>query len=1578
MRMANQDLEKKSMDLGKKHSRMFDQFGRMRPRKSAFGVTDMRSMRDNFKKKKGSVKREETQMKDRRRSKEIEIMRRNLQRGKSLEQEEQNPELIVIEGDEVVAAEKVTQNVKKRAPRVQRIVKIENAEKVDTKQLENVYNLKKYKAREGSAKVDSQKSRKTFSRPASSRESKGSKGVVKKRKKRVRLEKKKPMIHNRGEQVIDMDDFNDIILDDLESKKSKRSEREQIREKLMLYPKPKPVKYRELIKTSIGNSSIDKIQKMNSTEDVINLEEFQSEVREIDREGEREENKDFFEEKVENQEEEDLVESESENEELPCKPKFENIESENDEIRDESVDENLVSEKEEIPYQIEHENLVSENEQIQFQTEEENHKSEEELSEVEPEEVKNESDQDEETVNEQYVSNFERKKFDLGTLKEEKKSALELNDEEAIEMESIMNRVKNIVQKNLEEEQESQKESTNAQELDKSDTIKDQEIKSEESKGEIESQRYTNPSEESEEESEDEPEHIEALEAEDADDKQNDLNEAVWEYPEDLKNLEYIEHTDDMEKEENAEEQGHENFAIETEDVDDQENEDEGESEQDIESVKEEEIVENLVEEEDQESEDNNEQSEQEEESNQEVFEQSEEENQNDQQFFENLEQEQEDENNEQSLEQLENSENEEESKNTENLENEEISNHQINQMETDQIEQENDANQEEPDQKYSDENSISENEELIEFEMSETKPYEIRPKRELNELLDKIEMSDEYAVTHGFEEENLEHQPQNFFGSVSSKKSENEQKLAQSDSLGNFEVTESEHIEQEEKPYNSSYYEKESLKEQPDASRKSQEIENLLLEEEDIVEEISGEMDLENRSKVIISLNPVESEDDLKQTNELLVDLGRLNVKAKSNVGRSVNTLYQSFEISKNEVSQDKEKEQNKSRGEKSQEETERWKENENDHLKVTLFNDFTYSKDNKDGESEAKQSSRSKRQKFFFREPSPKKKSVKRPQKKEKKNIFFENSSMDNNEIPSKDQPSPNMIKIRKKRFTFKKGKPNKQHKRRITTEIEDISYGSQVILRSRDSDNEKKGFYTQTIEQGMSTSSYRQGLFQKIQNLKREGFSEAGEISHPEEFFQTEKTGRLLNRGGNYNMKSQPEYKNFEKRRRSKPKKRTKSSSVNKSKRKKIKSAKKKAVHMDFKKTGEIDIGSFDLLFEQRQKSDFEAKLDKKRSKSRKKSQKKKKKRKSEKNSELSKASRRSSKSRFSIRSLRKSEKTSTKNSRKSSKKKKRRRSSEVRRKDKKDIEQILENLDKDFQEKSNVFQEMQNIETGQQSSQSLLKTGTEVQLEDFYRRYETGANSQMPKPKETPKNIFQEDSDGVEKDEPQIQTKDDEKEAISRNQFESINTDRTRSRSRVRYQRRLKSDQNLSSGAGDKDNQSVKKKSQKRRRRSQVIRSSLEDKFDNVMDFQDFSRRSMSQKKRRSRMYAESAYSDISGRSRAGSLKVEKNCSVEARNYFSKVDSVDFDALDAEDGKKRKKKIKKKKKKKKKRKASKKKKKKKQIPEFPKDLHIEKEVAAPKKKKAKQRNFFSQRSRSVRCKPLYTPLIYTKKP
>jgi hypothetical protein len=191
---------------------------------------------------------------------------------------------------------------------------------------------------------------------------------------------------------------------------------------------------------------------------------------------------------------------------------------------------------------------------------------------------------------------------------------------------------------------------------------------------------------------------------------------------------------------------------------------------------------------------------------------------------------------------------------------------------------------------------------------------------------------------------------------------------------------------------------------------------------------------------------------------------------------------------------------------------------------------------------------------------------------------------------------------------------------------------------------------------VEEGMSASSYRQMLFQKIQNLKKEGFSEMGKDEQKEMnlFFQTEKGGRLLGMGKSNGMKSQGIY-HIKKKRKTREKKKIKSNSVDKNSKKKIRGKK------GLSNTGVIDMVHLDELI--KEGKGFE----KKKSRSRGKSNKSKKSRKSNR-SRSSRMSSRSSKGKFSIRSL---------------KKKKKRRSSEIKREKKRHVEEILETMDKELQ-------------------------------------------------------------------------------------------------------------------------------------------------------------------------------------------------------------------------------------------------------------------------------------------------------
>lgn len=280
---------------------------------------------------------------------------------------------------------------------------------------------------------------------------------------------------------------------------------------------------------------------------------------------------------------------------------------------------------------------------------------------------------------------------------------------------------------------------------------------------------------------------------------------------------------------------------------------------------------------------------------------------------------------------------------------------------------------------------------------------------------------------------------------------------------------------------------------------------------------------------------------------------------------------------------------------------------------------------------------------------------------------------------------------------------------------------------------------------------------------------------------------------------------------------------------------------------------------------------------------------------------------------------------------------------------------------------------DIETGQQSTQSLLKQkrGPEVQLEEVYKRYETGNLSQRPKAqggaKTGSRNVFAE-------------SESDEERKVSVQRWESINTNRSRSRSRVRYQQKLRSSQNLSGKASAPRREREESPEVRKKKTRGRMRSSLEDKFDNVVDFREFSRRSNSCKKRASKGFVESAYSDISGKSMPKSLRTSAKHSFIKSNYFSRDESAEPEekSKDKPDGG-RKRKIGKKRRKRKK-KGSKKKAKRpkgaKKGASKPKakvraedieHMRVEKAGQAPRRKartRRDKRRFYSRRSHSVK--------------
>ena len=140
---------------------------------------------------------------------------------------------------------------------------------------------------------------------------------------------------------------------------------------------------------------------------------------------------------------------------------------------------------------------------------------------------------------------------------------------------------------------------------------------------------------------------------------------------------------------------------------------------------------------------------------------------------------------------------------------------------------------------------------------------------------------------------------------------------------------------------------------------------------------------------------------------------------------------------------------------------------------------------------------------------------------------------------------------------------------------------------------------------------------------------------------------------------------------------------------------------------------------------------------------------------------------------------------------------------------------------------------------------------------------------------------------------------------------------------------------------------------------IVNSSLEDKFDNIVDFYNFTKMSVSHKKRKSRLYTESAYSDISAKSAHLSIRgsIEK---------LKKIDKSKSKSVKKPKKNKNKKKIKVKKKKKSKKNKKIKKRGKSEIPpEIPVEmLVIEKEENKIIKNQPKRRKYHSHRSYSVK--------------
>lgn len=1093
------ELEKRSMDLGTRSQRLLDQLDM---KKSGFGVMDMKSARDKFKKRKRSVRNEEQDKGQR----EIGLMRENLRRKKREEQGQ--PQVIEIQGDETEA---VGGDI--RAEDVYRLKQYKQArsgaEGRGAKEAGKRGSAAREPVSRGSVERRSEK-RGSATRESSKRGSveakKKSQAVIRKRRRRMRGKPVSQRSGARRDNVIDMSAFNDMVLDGLESKRSKTS-REKVKDKLRLFPKPKPKRYRDMLKSRMGGKEVETVKWFNSHLEPVQVEQFysqrgcgepegdglagrgperarskggsvRSEAKESDwgREASGEaEDRESAEGVSEEAGSDERMESEKEASEYAERGEDEldrtdtrekNVENEGNRMISGEDEDYIENEREELieAYSSEGETRHSEglrNNEEETGGESIEREAMEEASGMEVEEsvehiesfergssVNEEDNEDEADRGEDNETGvYEDKKDDLESAGEdrrtesEREESVEVREADAesrdSELERIVSKVKDIVKTNLEEEEMGVVKTPLAERGESGEQGSQQAEAEENGREEPPVEDRPSGGEESEEERQEE------CTVEDSELEDSEVDNAVAE--------------DVAERDEAPEEgvtSGQEEGSASDRDLADEDmaSAEISASEDDAEEIDHEPRPEHP-------------------ETSQ--------------------------------LERMQGeagaSENEPEE---DILQNEED----VHWTETERERAESGSEQgaeprETSGEAESEETRKSEAEELIEFEMSETKNYEIRPRKELNDIIDRMRQSSR-----------AEHEEGSLAGEEEPREApESDSRRAESEDFGDFEMSETERESQDER--------KGSVAEDDVAGKmgfSGGEIENLVTGSSESMaeenwkdsrnrfEETLEEGDLENRSKV--EIGHLEPKEELLRTDELVVELGD---KDKANaLGKSVNTLYKSF---RNERASE-----TGSRAGAVKSDASGVSGSQRDNRSRRSFLDELRRLES--SMEQRKREGRAQREKQKARRVQQRK-SQEPARKVESRNVFLENSSCDH-ERESAQGIEGGSVRVRKKRFRLQK-----KHKKRVRgTETEDVSYGSQVFLHSTESqfNVHKKGYYTQLVEKGLGKESYRRMLFQR---MGQPGQSELEEHDPIRAF--SKGGARGLQKRGIEGMKSQPQY-------------------------------------------------------------------------------------------------------------------------------------------------------------------------------------------------------------------------------------------------------------------------------------------------------------------------------------------------------------------------------------------------------------------------------------------------------------------
>ncbi|MEM7515350.1 MAG: hypothetical protein AAF368_00305 [Planctomycetota bacterium] len=1095
------ELEKRSMDLGTRSQRLLDQLDM---KKSGFGVMDMKSARDKFKKRKRSVRNEEQDKGQR----EIGLMRENLRRKKREEQGQ--PQVIEIQGDETEA---VGGDI--RAEDVYRLKQYKRArsgaEGRGAKEAGKRGSAAREPVSRGSMERRSEK-RGSATRESSKRGSveakKKSQAVIRKRRRRMRGKPVSQRSGARRDNVIDMSAFNDMVLDGLESKRSKTS-REKVKDKLRLFPKPKPKpkRYRDMLKSRMGGKEVETVKWFNSHLEPVQVEQFysqrgcgepeedglagrgperarskggsvRSEAKESDwgREasGEAEDRESAegvseeagSDEQMESEKEASEYAERGEDEPVGTDAREKNVENERNRIIFGEDEDYIENEREELieAYSSEgetrHLEALRNNEEV-IGGESIEREAMEEVSGMEVEEsvehiesfergssVNEEDNEDEADRGEDNETGvYGDKKDDLESAGEERRSESEREESVEVreadvesqdsELERIVSKVKDIVKTNMEEEEMGVVKTPVAERSESGERGSPQAEAEENGREEAPVEERPSGDEESEEEGEEE------CTVEDSEVEDSEVDNAVAE---------------DVAERDGALEEGVTSGQEESS-ASDRDLADEDMASAEISA------------------------------------------GEDDTEVIESEPRPEHPETSQSEQMQSEAGASENESK-EDTLQNEEDAHWTETEREQAESRSERGAEpRERSGEAESEETRKSEAEELIEFEMSETKNYEIRPRKELNDIIDRMRQSSradekEDSVTG-------EGEPR--------EAPESDSRRAESEDFGDFEMSETERESQDER--------KGSVAEDDVAEKmgfSGGEIENLVTGSSESMaeenwkdsrnrfEETLEEGDLENRSKV--QIGQFEPKEELLRTDELVVELGDED-KANA-LGKSVNTLYKSF---RNERASE-----TGSRAGAVKSDASGVSGSQRDNRSRRSFLDELRRLES--SMEQRKREGRAQREKQQARR-AQQRKSQEPARKVESRNVFLENSSCDH-ERESAQGIEGGSVRVRKKRFRLQK-----KHKKRVRgTETEDVSYGSQVFLHSTESqfNVHKKGYYTQLVEKGLGKESYRRMLFQRM------GQPGQSELEEHDPIRAFSKGGvRGLQKRGIEGMKSQPQY-------------------------------------------------------------------------------------------------------------------------------------------------------------------------------------------------------------------------------------------------------------------------------------------------------------------------------------------------------------------------------------------------------------------------------------------------------------------